>query len=1011
MAHPARWRAEMRSELTVAALTVAVFFVLSVTTNLLAWRPDNVSALRLGGALLLGVMLRRQPSVAASALYLVPGLIAMVIAHHIAGRAWLPATLLGGARLLEIGIAYGLLRRLGEDGTALQELPMLGRLMLVTVFIAPVAGAGLGAWILHDIYGTNFIDALEAWWVGNAFGMVVFLPLVLAATRKRADRLLAPERRRELVLITLLTLLVCVSSVLWTPQPFILILLPLLLAAFRLRVLGTTALGLMAAMSALLMERFLLSHPGFMMARIDDRLNFTEVAFYSCAAILAPLLVSVQQERRAAAARAYKQVREHLQTVIDNVPALIGNLDTSRRYRFVNREYEAWFGHPVGSFIGQTTADMLGDGQAEQLADYVGQALAGDIVRFDIPIAGRDASVVYVPEMQDGTVQGVFVLAHDVSERKQAERALYEEKQRMQVTLDSIGDAVVVCDTSMHISLLNPVAEMMTGWTEAEAIGQPVDAVIQLVDMAHGETPLSPLRIAMRDNRVVALQTDTALRRRLGGETPIEDSAAPIRDSDGHVVGGVMVFRDVSELRAMALKMSHLAQHDYLTDLPNRVLLHDRLSHALAATTVGFGAAGALMFLDLDNFKTINDSLGHQVGDRVLQEVSLRLLAGVRDDDTVSRQGGDEFVVLLERLSDPRDAARVAQKMLVAMRAPIVADAHTLHVTLSIGIALFPQDSSDAQTLMMQADTALYHAKQSGRDQFSYFSNRMSEKAAARLQLENDLRDALRDDELCLVYQPKVLRPGQHITGMEALVRWRRRDGSFAMPAEFIPVAEESGLITQLDEWVMHEACRQNKLWQDMGLLALPVSVNVSLARFDPERLLAHVANALERSGLAPQHLQIEFTESQMFSDEERARELIEGLHALGVQIALDDFGTGYSSLRYLLQYRFNTLKVDRSFVSGLPGDGKQAAVVGAVVAMARALNADVVAEGVETLAQAESLEQHGCPEVQGYLYSHPVAPEVMALLLARGQLEPRQGAGHWAALTGPDRVPLPAGT
>jgi EAL domain-containing protein (putative c-di-GMP-specific phosphodiesterase class I) len=376
------------------------------------------------------------------------------------------------------------------------------------------------------------------------------------------------------------------------------------------------------------------------------------------------------------------------------------------------------------------------------------------------------------------------------------------------------------------------------------------------------------------------------------------------------------------------------------------------------------------------------------------------LLASVREDDTVSRQGGDEFVVLLERLGDPRDAARVAQKMLQSMREPIEAEGHVLHTSLSIGIALFPQDSSDAQTLMMQADTALYYAKQSGRDQFSYFSSRMSEKAAARLQLENDLRDALRDHELHLVYQPKVLRPEQRITGMEALVRWHRKDGSFSMPVDFIPVAEESGLITQLDEWVMQEACRQNKAWQRMGLPTLPISVNVSLARFDPDRLLAHVADALERSGLAPGDLQIEFTESQMFSDEARAQTLIEGLQALGVRIALDDFGTGYSSLRYLLQYRFNTLKIDRSFVSGLPGDDKQAAVVQAVVAMARALQADVVAEGVESIEQAVALECHGCPEVQGFVYSHPVDAGAMALLLASRTLQPRPGSGHWAAGT-----------
>ncbi|MDB6164727.1 MAG: hypothetical protein JWL98_2159, partial [Xanthomonadaceae bacterium] len=746
-------------------------------------------------------------------------------------------------------------------------------------------------------------------------------------------------------------------------------------------------------------------HPGSLMTYGSERLSFTEIAFYCCASILAPLLVSVQHERRAAAARTLKVVREQLQTVMDNVPALIGSLDTERRYRFVNREYEQWFQRRADTFIGKTTEEVLGHGLAGELADRVAVAFGGQPVHFDMAIAGREASIAYVPQWEDGQVSGVFVVAHDVTQRKQAERALFEEKQRMRITLDSIGDAVVVCDMDLRISLLNPVAESMTGWTESDAVGKPIGDVIKLVDMADGQTPLSPLRIAMREDRTVALHSDTALLRLDGGETAIEDSAAPIHDSEGNVVGGVMVFRDVTELRAMATKMSHLAQHDYLTDLPNRVLLHDRLSHALASAAVGFGTAGAVLFLDLDQFKTINDSLGHQVGDRVLQEVSRRLLTAVRDDDTVSRQGGDEFVVLLERLGDPRDAARVAQKILQAMRPPIEAEGHVLHTSLSIGIALFPQDSADAQSLLMQADTALYHAKRAGRDRFSYFSNSMSEKAASRLQMENDLRDALRDGELSLVYQPKVMRPDEHITGMEALVRWHRRDGSLVMPADFIPVAEESGLITQLDEWVMHEACRQNKAWQDAGLPRLPISVNVSLARFAPERLLAHVDEALSRSGLESCHLQIEFTESQMFADEAQAQVLLQGLQGLGVRIALDDFGTGYSSLRYLLQYRFHTLKIDRSFVCGLPQDDKQAAVVRAIVAMAHALQADVVAEGVETIAQAEALGLQGCMEVQGFLYSHPVVPEVLALLLARGRLSPRQsGSGHWAALTGPEQ-------
>ena len=966
------------------------FFIISLGTTLLAWQSNNISGLRLGGALLLGMMVRRQVNAAAAGLYLLAGYVALVAAMSLGGRPVPAALLIAIPRLLELALAYWLLRWMNVNTTTLQDFSKIARLVLVTVFIAPAFGATLGAWITHRMLGATFVDGLVVWWIGNAFGMIVLLPLVLAVSPERIETLRSRDRA-SLAWISILTFAVSVCGVLWTTRPFVLVMLPLLYAAFELGVLGTAAECLLASLTMVVLHRYLFLHRTVEFEHAAT-LSFAEVAFYSSLTVIAPLLVSVLKEKRAAARKALRLAREQLQMVIDNVPALIGQLDTGRRYTLVNRQYSEWFGRPTEEFIGHTSAEMLGAANAAMLDGPVADAMAGRTARFELTIAGRDASVVFVPQFRDGEVCGYFVLAYDISDRKAAERALFAEKERIQVTLDSIGDAVVVCDRDLRVTLLNPVAEAMTGWSEREAEGQFVDKVIQLIDLAHGETPLSPLRIAIRDNRIVALQTDTALRRRDGSETPIEDSAAPIHDSTGNVVGGVMVFRDISELRTMAVKMSHLAQHDYLTDLPNRVLLHDRLSHALASVLGGFGAAGAVLFLDLDHFKTINDSLGHQVGDLVLQEVSRRLVASVRDDDTVSRQGGDEFVVLLERLHDPRDAARVAEKMLQAMREPIDADGHRLHASLSIGIALFPQDASDARTLLMQADTALYHAKRSGRDQYSYFSNTMSDKAGTRLQLENELRRALENDELFLVYQPKVCHPEHRITGMEALVRWRKPDGTLAVPAEFIPIAEESGLITPLDEWVMHEACRQNQEWQAMGLPALPISVNVSLARFDPERLLGHVRDVLQASGLAPRFLQIEFTESQMFADEARAQALIEGLHALGVQIALDDFGTGYSSLRYLLQYRFNTLKVDRSFISGLPADARQDAVVQAIIAMARALEAEVVAEGVETEGQAQRLQLHGCHELQGHYYSFPLEAEAFAALLMHDVIAPATG-------------------
>ncbi|WP_166207447.1 bifunctional diguanylate cyclase/phosphodiesterase [Cognatiluteimonas telluris] len=986
--------APLRGEFAAAAWSALAFFAISLGTALLVWQPRSGAGLRLGGALLLGVMVRRQVGAAAAGLYLVLGYLAMMLASTLAGRPLFAAMAIAAPRLLELALAYALLRRLRVGPDTLQAFSRIAWLVLVTVLVAPAAGAGIGAWVSHLALGVRYIDALVAWWVGNAFGMIVLLPLVLAASPERIKALFQREQRGRLAMITLLTLAVSVVAVLTSTQPFVLLMLPLLYAAFRVGILGTAIECLLANLTVVLMHRYLEAHEAGRFTAVAG-IGFFEFAFYSSLAVIPPMLVSVLQEKRAAARTALLRARERLQQLVDNVPALIGQLDIDRRYTLVNSQFQAWFGRPASDFIGQTTAQMLGAADAERLSGPVQRALAGETVRFELTIAGRDASVEYVPQFRDGAVCGYFVLAHDISERKAAERALFEEKERIQVTLDSIGDAVLVCDRDLRVTLLNPVAEAMTGWTEAEATGRPIDEVLRLIDLARGDAPLSPLRIAIRDDRTVALQSDIALRRRDGAETPIEDSAAPIHDSSGQVVGGVMVFRDISELRMMAVKMSHLAQHDYLTDLPNRVLLHDRLSHALAAIAGGFGGnAGAVLFIDLDHFKTINDSLGHQVGDLVLQEVSRRLVACVRDDDTVSRQGGDEFVVLLDRLGDPRDAARVADKMLRAMREPVVADGQRLHVSLSIGIALFPQDASDARSLLMQADTALYHAKRSGRDQYSYFSNAMSDQAGSRLELESQLRHALEHDELFLAYQPKVRYPEGRITGMEALVRWRRPDGSMAMPAEFIPVAEESGLITALDEWVMRAACRQNRDWQLMGLPPMPVSVNVSLARFDAERLLAHVRGTLDATALAPEYLQIEFTESQMFADEVRAQLLIQGLDALGVQIALDDFGTGYSSLRYLLQYRFQMLKIDQSFVSRLPGDARQDAVVQAIIAMARALDAQVVAEGVETTAQARALQAHGCHEIQGYYYSFPLEAEAFATLLVEGVVAPRVDPG-----------------
>lgn len=573
----------------------------------------------------------------------------------------------------------------------------------------------------------------------------------------------------------------------------------------------------------------------------------------------------------------------------------------------------------------------------------------------------------------------------DLGAVRAAEQAVADALAHSRTAVDALGEPLVVCDGGMRITLMNPAASRLCGWSERDAIGRTLDEVVRLVNPADGAPRTPTMRDAVSKGLTVRAQDERAIVDGEGRQHAVEDSASPVRDRHGVVTGGVMLLHDVSQARALANTLSHMAQHDALTKLPNRVLLQDRLSQAVA--TIPRGGKGALLYLDLDFFKHINDSLGHPAGDHVLQEVARRLVAGVRDDDTVSRQGGDEFVLLLNRLADPRDAARVAEKLIRSIEEPIPFQGQDLHVSASIGIALFPQDGRDVPTIMKQADTALYSAKEAGRCRYSYFTDVMSERAEARMRTEHDLRIALGNGDFLLYFQPRVDQRDRRVIGFEALLRWKRPDGRIVAPDEFLEVAEQTGLIVQIDEWVMREACRQSREWQALGLPVVPVSVNISLARFDADRLVNHVRAVLLDTGAAPASLEIEFIESQMFAQQERGQQVIAELKMLGVRVAVDDFGRGFSSLNYLVQYKFDTLKIDRSFVAGLP-DPKHLAIVQAIVAMGQALDYRVVAEGVETHEQADILASFGCIEMQGYLFSRPLPAEQLPALLRNGLSE-----------------------
>ena len=577
-------------------------------------------------------------------------------------------------------------------------------------------------------------------------------------------------------------------------------------------------------------------------------------------------------------------------------------------------------------------------------------------------------------------------------ERKALEEALYIEKERAQVTLDSIGDAVISTDVSGRITFLNVVAETMTGWPSEEAAGQPMSAVFRIIDASSRNAIPDPMETAVGEDRTMHLPPNCLLVRRDGSEIPIDDAISPIHNRQGRVTGAVIVFRDVSAARAMALEMAHSAEHDFLTGLPNRMLLNDRISQAIALAPRHENQV-AVLFLDLDGFKHINDSLGHPVGDELLKSVAERLVGCVRIADTVSRQGGDEFVVLLSEADQWEDAAVVAKRILDAVAEPHSIGTQELHVTTSIGVSVYPDDGHDAETLIKNADTAMYQAKENGRQSYRFFEPAMNVRAVERQSIEEDLRRAVERDEFVLHYQPKIdLRTG-NITGAEALIRWMHPTRGLLAPAQFIPIAEDSGLILPIGNWVLREACRQARAWVDAGTPAGTMAVNVSAMELGGENFLDGLFAILTDTGLDPGALEIELTESVLMKHAESAASILLSLRERGVHVAVDDFGTGYSSLSYLREFPIDALKIDQSFVRQITSAEDDMSIVTAVISMARSLKLRVVAEGVETAEQLAFLQAGECDEAQGYHFSRPVPAEEFASLLKSGFPGPSFGA------------------
>lgn len=576
----------------------------------------------------------------------------------------------------------------------------------------------------------------------------------------------------------------------------------------------------------------------------------------------------------------------------------------------------------------------------------------------------------------------------NIIQRKNVEQNFNKEKVRAEIALNSINDAVICTDLSAKIDYLNASAVKMTGWSKKEAYGLHINEVFHIVDGDTHEPPAeNPVYLVLEKNEPMGLNAGTLLVRRDGKELSIEDSVSPIRDKNGEMTGVVIVFHDISAAREMSKKMEHLAQHDFLTNLPNRLLLNDRIAQAITLaerTDTQF----AILFLDLDNFKHINDSLGHETGDKLLQSVTQRLSSCIRSSDTVSRQGGDEFVILLSSSKYGSDATFIADKILKTLNRPHHINKSALHITTSIGISVYPADGRDAQTLIKNADTAMYGAKETGRNNYKFFRNEMNVRAVERQLIESQLRLALEREEFELHYQPKVNLNTGIITGAEALLRWQHNEWGITNTKKFITIAEDCGLIVPIGNWVMRQACMQAKRWIDLGLKPMSIAVNISAIEFHQENFVDSVNQILSDSGLDAKYLQLEITESVLMRDAETSAKMLHQLRNMQIQIALDDFGTGYSSLSYLKQFPIDVLKIDQSFVNDIHSVKDEAIIISAIIGMANNLKLCVVAEGVENKIQLDFLKINDCEEGQGYYFSPPLCGDAFTKLLNTKKLE-----------------------